>query len=234
LQYQKLGELLGKIRSDIEIIICPGQHDAVGVSEPQPIIGEEWAPDLYKLKNITLVPNPSLVEIAGDFKVLMYHGAAMHEFVEVIEDIRLNYGHRCPTRVHKEILKRRNLRPTHGAISYIPNGKEDDAIIQSVPDIFLTGDWHRPEVSVYNNILLVGSSCWQTITPFEEKVGHEPDPCKVPLFNLKTREIKILDFSEVEEEEPKQILCEEKEKAVVCENPLRIDAAKPGVLEVQS
>jgi len=32
--------------------------------------------------------------------------------------------------------------------------------------------------------------------PFEEKVGNIPDPCKVPLFNLKSREIKIIDFQE--------------------------------------
>jgi len=48
---------------------------------------------------------------------------------------------------------------------------------------------------MYNNILLVASSCWQAKTPFEEKVGNNPDPCKVPVFNLKSREIKILDFS---------------------------------------
>ena len=40
------------------------------------------------------------------------------------------------------------------------------------------------------------NSCWQSITPFEEKVGNNPDPCKVPVLNLKTREIKIMDFSE--------------------------------------
>ena len=51
-----------------------------------------------------------------------------------------------------------------------------------------------------NNILLIASSCWQSITPFEEKVGNEPEPCRVPLFNLKTREIKILDFSDVKGE----------------------------------
>ena len=51
---------------------------------------------------------------------------------------------------------------------------------------------------IVNNILLVASSCWQSITPFEEKVGNVPDPCKVPLFNLKSREVKIVDFSEGE------------------------------------
>jgi len=32
------------------------------------------------------------------------------------------------------------------------------------------------------------------MTPYQEKFGNEPDHCKVPMFNLKTREVKLLDF----------------------------------------
>ncbi len=195
-QYRKLTEILNKIRKDIKIIICPGQHDAVRVAEPQPMIGEEYAPELNSMENVVLVTNPCLIEIEGGFRILMYHGAGMHTFAEEIEDIRLNYGHNNPPRVVKEILKRRHLCPTHSAVTYIPTEKEDALCINQVPDIVATGDWHRCEVGTYNNILLVSGSCWQSKTPFEEKVGNEPDPCKVPLFNLKTREIKILDFSD--------------------------------------
>ncbi len=194
-QYKKFAELMDLIRKDIKIIICPGQHDAVRVAEPQPIIGEDYAPGLYKMNNIVLVTNPCLVEIEGSYKILMYHGAGMHNFAEEIEDIRMNYRHRSPIRVIKEVLKRRHLCPTHSAVSYIPCEKEDPLCINQIPDIVATGDWHRCEIGNYNNILMIAGSCWQSITPFEEKVGHEPDPCKVPLFNLKTREIKILDFS---------------------------------------
>jgi DNA polymerase II small subunit/DNA polymerase delta subunit B len=42
-------------------------------------------------------------------------------------------------------------------------------------------------------------SCWQARTDFEEKVGNIPDPCKVPIFNVKTHELKVLDFSISEE-----------------------------------
>ena len=51
---------------------------------------------------------------------------------------------------------------------------------------------------------MIASLCWQSVTPFEalgghdsgepDKVGNVPEPCRVPLFNLKTREVKILDF----------------------------------------
>ena len=218
-QYKKLSELLKLIRSDIKIILGPGQHDGVWVGEPQPIVGEDWAPDLHKIKNLTLVPNPAMVEIDGGFKVLMYHGASMNQFIDEIADIRLNYGHDSPTRVAKEMLKRRHLAPMHGSCDYIPCEKEDPLVIKSIPDIFATGDQHRPEVSNYNNILLIASSCWQSITPFEEKVGNNPDPCKVPLLNLKTREIKIMDFSDevggVEWEEKEELYCNLEDKCGV-------------------
>ncbi len=199
-QYDKLVELLAKIRSDVEIIICPGQHDAVWVGEPQPAIEEKWVSGLVNMKNVTLVTNPAMVELDGGFKVLMYHGASMHGIIEEIEEIRTKYGHNSPTRVTKEMLKRRHLSPIHGGCDYIPNEKKDPMVIDVLPDIVCTGDQHTPEISSYNNILLVASSCWQAKTPFEEKVGHNPDPCKVPIFNLKTREVKILDFSSKKDE----------------------------------
>jgi len=194
-QYEKLIGIIKLIRKDIKIIMCPGQHDAVWVGEPQPIIGDYWAPGLYEMENLTLVPNPAVVEINGGFKILMYHGASMHGIIEEIADIRLNHGHDNPTRVTREMLKRRHLAPMHGLCDYIPC-ENDPMVIDIIPDIVITGDQHRSEISMYNNILMISSSCWQSITPFEEKVGNNPDPCKVPLFNLKTREVKMLDFSD--------------------------------------
>jgi DNA polymerase II small subunit len=208
-QYRKLAEILSLIRKDIKIIMCPGQHDGVRVAEPQPIVTEEIAPDLYNLKNLILITNPSFVQIR-DFKVLVYHGASMHEVINEIEELRTKWKHDSPTKVVRELLKRRHLATTHGSVTYIPGEKEDPLVISQVPDIVLTGDLHKPEISTYNNILLVSSSCWQSITPFEEKVGNHPDPCKVPLFNLKTREIKILDFSD-----EKQEMLEEGKKAEI-------------------
>lgn len=193
-QYKRLAEIMLTIRSDIKLIMAPGQHDGVRVAEPQPVVEEFWSEDLHKVSNLTLVSNPALIEIVGGFKILMYHGASMNSLVNEMEDIRINYGHKSPARVVKELLLRRHLAPTHGSVVYIPDEKEDGLVISQVPDILATGDWHRPDVGNYNGILTIASSCWQSATPFEEKVGNQPDPCKVPLFNLKTREIKIMDF----------------------------------------
>jgi len=193
-QYEKLAELLGMIRKDIRIIMCPGQHDAVRVAEPQPIIGEDYAAPLYKLKNLTLVTNPCYVSLAEGFEVLMYHGAGFHGVINEIDSLRIINAHHKPSLVVKELLKRRHLAPSHSSVVYIP-GEKDALFIRRIPDIVTTGEMHKADIDSYNNILIIANSCWQSITPFEEKVGNLPDPCKVPMLNLKTREIKIMDFS---------------------------------------
>jgi len=192
-QYGKVAEILGRIRGDVEIVMCAGQHDAVWVGEPQGIVSEKWAGDLYKMKNLKLVPNPSLIGVGG-FKVLMYHGASINRFIDEMDDIRIKFGHMSPTMVVREMLKRGHLAPTHGLMDYIPC-EVDSMVVDVVPDIIATGGQHRVEVDSYNNVLMIASSCWQSITPFGEKVGVVPEPCRVPLFNLKTREVKIADFS---------------------------------------
>jgi DNA polymerase II small subunit len=211
-QYTVLAKYLKSIRPDVQIILSPGQHDGVRVAEPQPLVEEEWAPDLYKIENLTLVTNPAFVQLKNGFKILLYHGAGFHGMVDEIEDIRMNYGHDSPARMVKEVLKRRHLSPMHGSNVYIPGEKEDPLMISEVPDILATGDWHTTEIGTYNNILTIAGSCWQSMTPFEEKVGHHPDPCKIPLFNTKTREVKIIDFSEDKEDgdEEKKLVEEEK------------------------
>ena len=200
LQYEKLAGFLGMIRKDVTIVLCPGQHDCVRVAEPQPPVGKDYAECLHNLENVILVSNPAMIEITGNsgrgFKILMYHGASMSSFVNEIEHLRVAKAHGCPTKVVKEILKRRHLAPCHSFVTYIPYDDHDPLLIKEVPDLIATADFHKPDVDIYNNILIVCSSCWQSITPFEEKVGNEPDPCKVPILNLKTRRLKILDFSD--------------------------------------
>ncbi len=198
-QYKELARFLGMIRRDVTIVMCPGQHDAVRVAEPQPPVDERYARALLDLSNVICVSNPAMIEILNGekrgFKILMYHGASFHGFINEIEDLRINRGHDNPARVVRHVLKRRHLAPSHSDVIYIPSENEDPLLIKDIPDLILTGDLHRPEVDLYNNILIVCSSCWQSITPFEEKMGNKPDPCKVPVLNLKTRAIKILDFS---------------------------------------
>jgi DNA polymerase II small subunit len=106
-------------------------------------------------------------------------------------------AHKCPAKAVEQMLKRRHLAPMHGvspSVVYIPNANRDPMVIAEVPDVLCTGEVHRPDISSYNGVLIITGSCWQAQTPYEEKIGNEPDPCKVSVLNLKTRELKIFDF----------------------------------------
>ena len=92
------------------------------------------------------------------------------------------------------LLNKRHLAPTHTSTLYIPDVKQDPLVIEKLPDIFITGHIHKSTIKNYRNITLVCGSCWQAKTPFQEKVGHNPEPARVPVLNLQTRNFKLLKF----------------------------------------
>jgi len=201
-QYELLASYLKNVPKRITMFLCPGQHDATRVAEPQPIISKKYAHALYDIENLILVTNPStvqLIEGEKEFNILMYHGASIHSFINEIRELRLMKAHRCPAKAICHMLKRRHLAPTHSEVVYIPNANKDPLVIETVPDVLCTGEVHRLDIENYNNVLIITGSCWQAQPPFEEKVGNEPDPCKVPVLNLKTRELKVFDFTDTAE-----------------------------------
>ncbi len=201
-QYGLLASYLMKIPKNITMFMCPGQHDATRVAEPQPLIEKKYAEELYSIENLVLVTNPALIKLFEEnkeFKVLMYHGASLHSIINEIPELREMKAHRCPAKAVRHLLKRRHLAPTHSEVVYIPNADNDPLVIYEVPDVLCTGEVHRLDIENYNGTLIITGSCWQAQTTFEEKVGNIPDPAKVPVLNLKTRELKIYDFG-VEEE----------------------------------
>ncbi len=200
-QYDELAKFLRRVPERITIFMCPGQHDASRVPEPQPIVDRTYACALYDIPNLVLVSNPCLVKLfegRKEFKVQMYHGASIHTFINNIEELRLIKAHKYPAKAVKHMLKRRHLAPSHGisaSIVYVPNAERDPLVISETPDILCTGEVHRLDIERHNGTLILTGNCWQAQTEFEEKIGNIPDPCKVPIFNIKTHELKILDFS---------------------------------------
>ena len=197
-QYQKAAELLKKIRSDIKIILSPGNHDALRIMEPQPLLDEKYAWPIYELKNIILTGNPALINLGSKkdfsgFNVLTYHGFSYHYYANNISYLAKEKATRKPEMIMAYLLKNRHLAPTHASSLYFPS-EEDSLLIKEIPDIFLSGHTHKSGVQYYNGVLIISSSSWESKTAYEEKMGNEPDFCKVPMFNTKTRAIKILDF----------------------------------------
>lgn len=197
-QYDKCAKILSELRDDVKLIMCPGNHDACRLSEPQPAL-KEVAKPLIELPNSLNLSNPAYVNIHSSedfpgFNVLMYHGYSYDFYASEIESIRQAGGCDRSDLIMKYLLQRRHLAPTHSSTLYIPETEEDPLIIDRVPDIFSSGHLHKSALGNYNGIITIATSCWQAKTPFQEKMGHEPDPGKVPLLNLKTREIKMMKF----------------------------------------
>ena len=72
--------------------------------------------------------------------------------------------------------------------------EKDQLVIEQVPDFFVTGHIHKSKAAAYRNVTMICGSCWQSRTAFQEKVGHNPEPARVPVLNLQTRKFKLLKF----------------------------------------
>ena len=200
-QYKECAELLKQIPKHIPLIICPGNHDALRISEPQPPLSKDFARPMYEMNNAIMVSNPSYVNIHSSsnftgFDVLMYHGYSFDYFVAEVDSLRNKGGYDRADLIMKFLMKRRHLAPTHMSTLYIPDTKKDPLVIEKIPDFFLSGHIHKSVTANYRNTTLICGSCWQSKTIFQEKVGHNPEPSRVPIVNLQTRDVKILKFGQ--------------------------------------
>ncbi len=199
LQYEDFCNMIKKIPPDKQIIICPGNHDAVHLAEPQSSFDKNFAPSLFNLPNVLLVTNPATINIGrtktfSGFDILMYHGFSFDHYVASVESIRNNGGYNRADLIMKFLLKKRHLAPTFKSTPYFPGHNEDPLLIKKVPDFFVSGHIHYSNVANYRGVTTICGGCWQEKTSFQEKMGHEPEPARIPVVNLKTREVKILKF----------------------------------------
>jgi DNA polymerase II small subunit len=207
-QYEAFTKELKKLPKHLKVVIIPGNHDAVRVADPQPPIPEKYAPELYAMDNVYMLSSPSIVNIGktknfSGLDLLLYHGYSFTYFADTVPSIRDNGGMTRADLVLKFYLQRRHLGITHGALQYVPDS-HDALFISQVPDILVTGHVHRTMADTYRNVTILNCSTWLAMTDFQEKVGLEPQPARAILLNMKTRGIKILNFSEKKKEENEQ------------------------------
>ncbi len=198
-QFREAAHYLSQIPEDKIIITIPGNHDPVRTEEPQPRIPEEYAKPLYDLKNLYLFTNPAFINIGKKegfegFNLLLYHGYSLIYYSETIEHIRLSGGQKRVDKVMELLLEKRHLAPSQGSNLFIPTPNEDYLLIKQIPDFFVTGHVHRVIARNYKGISLINSSAWTEISEDQERRGLEPQPGRVIVANLKTRDLKIINF----------------------------------------
>jgi DNA polymerase II small subunit len=177
-QYDEAARFLGNIRSDIKIIITPGNHDASRLAEPQPAVPEEYAKSLYQLNNVEFVSNPAVVSLDG-INVLIYHGESFNELPMAIKGLSYEKNEL----MMEELLRKRHLAPIYGDRTPLASELEDYLVIEHVPDIFHTGHIHINSYKKYNGIHLINSGTFQTQTEYQKIKNIEPTPAQVPVIH---------------------------------------------------
>jgi|TARA_Y100000310_G_scaffold77294_1_gene73897 DNA polymerase II small subunit len=199
-QYKEFNKLIREVPKGIKVILSPGNHDAMRLDEPQPILGKKLLGDLLEEENMISVSNPAWVNIAKTedfpgFDVLIYHGMSFPYYADNVEGIRLAGGQQRADLIMKFLLKKRHLAPTHTSTSYFA-GNEDYHVINKIPDFFVSGHIHRSSVANYRNVTLLNCSCWVPQSDYMEKMGLTPEPSQAMIVNLQTRDVKVLNFGE--------------------------------------
>ena len=177
-QYNEAAKFLGNIRSDIKIIIAPGNHDASRVAEPQPAVPEEYAKALYQLDNVEFISNPGVVSLDG-IKVLIYHGRSFDDLVMAVK----GFTHERNDLLMEELLQKRHLAPIYGERTPLASELEDYLVIDEVPDVFHTGHVHINTYRRFKGIHLINSGTFQTQTEFQKIYNIEPTPAEVPVLH---------------------------------------------------
>ena len=177
-QYNEAARFLGNIRSDIKIIIAPGNHDASRVAEPQPAVPEEYAKALYELDNVEFISNPGVVSLDG-INVLIYHGRSFDDLVMAVKD----FEYEKSDVIMKELLQKRHLAPIYGERTPLASELEDYLVIDQVPDVFHTGHIHINSYKRYKGVHLINSGTFQTQTEFQKIYNINPTPAEVPILH---------------------------------------------------
>jgi DNA polymerase II small subunit len=195
-QYQLFEEWFQKIPEDIQVIASPGNHDITRLAEPQPRLPEKVFPEIRDYNNFHLVQNPQMVRVHGirskGIKNLLYHGYSFDDHVDQIKELR-EKAYDEPHHVMIDLLKRRHLAPTYGTNMLSPEG-EDNMVIDEKPDVMVSGHFHSHADSTYKGVNVICASTFQAQTDFQKRVGHEPDPGKVTVMDLKTRKTEVKQF----------------------------------------
>ena len=185
-QYSELGRMLEELPEWVEVIMLPGNHDAVRPAEPQPSLDPEIQQDY---SNTTFVGNPCDFSLHG-VRVLGYHGKSIDDFVATLRSV----SYSKPEMAMRAMLERRHLAPSWGGKTPISPEPEDRMVIPEIPDIFVTGHVHGHVVEDYKGTLMVHSSTWQDQTDFQMMLGFKPKPCILTIVNLNSFSTSSIQF----------------------------------------
>jgi DNA polymerase II small subunit len=188
-QYERFAEHLQEVPGDMEIVMIPGNHDAVRLAEPQPGFDEELR-GIMSAHDARIVGNPSTVTIEG-VSILMYHGVSLDEVIAEVGAASYDAPHEAMYR----LLRKRHVAPQYGGHTRIAPEDRDYLVMDEVPDVFHTGHVHKLGYGSYHGVLSINSGCWQDQTSFQKSVNIDPDVGYAPIVDLDTLDLTIQKFA---------------------------------------
>jgi DNA polymerase II small subunit len=188
-QYEALADHLSSIPDHISVIIQPGNHDAVRPAEPQPTFEKEIQ-QLFNSNETHFIGNPSYYSL-NTVEILSYHGQSLLDFATNIQHLKYNE----PVEIMKKMLQKHHLAPVYGGYTPIAPEHADYMIIDKIPDIFVTGHVHLATLGEYRGVTLINASSWQAQTSYQKMLNFIPDPAKLPIADLSTGKVTMMDFN---------------------------------------
>ena len=186
-QYGELARLLEGLPDWVDVVILPGNHDAVRPAEPQPALDPEVQQDY---SDTVFVGNPCEFSLHG-VRILSYHGKSIDDFVAGLRSVTYSK----PDMAMRAMLERRHLAPSWGGKTPLSPEPEDRMVIQRIPDIFVTGHVHGHFVGNHKGTTIVHSSTWQNQTDYQRMLGFQPKPCILTVVNLHTHATASIPFA---------------------------------------
>ena len=190
-QYEHFSEELKRVPGDLEVIMIPGNHDAVRLAEPQPGFSDELV-DAMDAHDAHIVANPSTVTIE-DVPILLYHGSSLDDIIARLPTEAANYAE--PDKAMSQLLKKRHLAPPYGGKIRIAPEERDYLVIDEVPSIFHAGHVHTVGVGDYRGVRVINSGCWQSQTDFQRRNNLQPEPARAPIVDLDTLDVTVRKFN---------------------------------------
>lgn len=188
-QYRLAGKFVGEIPDHMGVVLIPGNHDAVRQALPQPAIPRDFAGPVYDSRSIVSLGDPSEVRLDGvDF--LLFHGTSLMDIISSVP----GFDYRRPVEVMEYQLRARHLAPEYGKNTPIGPESVDWLVVDHVPDVFISGHVHIPGSGVYRGTTIVNCGAWQGQTDYQKRMGLIPQPGLLPVINLQTLQVRMMDF----------------------------------------
>lgn len=188
-QYRLAGKFVAEIPEHMEVLLIPGNHDAVRQALPQPSIPRDFAGPVYDSRKVISLGDPSEVRLDGvDF--LLFHGTSLMDVIQSVP----GFDYRRPVEVMEYQLRARHLAPEYGKNTPIGPEVEDWLVVEHVPDVFISGHVHVPGSGVYRGTTIVNCGAWQGQTDYQKRMGLVPQPGLLPVINLQSLQVRMIDF----------------------------------------